>query len=334
MNLDRIYQPIAEDIEAVESFLQVCLLDSQSLDIQSLGGLLLESSGKRMRPALVILSERAASAGNGSTCDSQGLIRLATSLELIHLASLIHDDVLDGATMRRNKPSINARMGDNISIVFGDYIYSKAFELIGKCRNHDIFESICNTVYLMSEGELIHICRRGNLELSKDSYLDIIIKKTASLFAAGCHVGTIYGNHSNTVRQALKKFGMNFGIAFQIIDDCRDIISEKKVLGKHPGQDIVSGDMTLPLLNLFDAAGEKEKCKIVNIFKSKVNEDDLRFLKQIFVESGAFDKTRETIFAYLEEANITLNILENSQYKKSLQNMTESISEEMFNLIS
>jgi len=142
MNLDQIYQPITDDLKKVERFLEFSVKESKNQSILAMSDSLLESGGKRLRPALVILSEKAASAGKNDNCNHDELIRLATAVELIHIASLIHDDVLDGATMRRNKPSINARLGDDISIVFGDYIYTKAFELIGKCRNPNIFECI------------------------------------------------------------------------------------------------------------------------------------------------------------------------------------------------
>ena len=154
MNLDRIYQPIAADLKKVEHFLQVSVKASKNQSIRQMSASLLESGGKRLRPALVILSAKAASAAWKSSCHHGELIRLATAVELIHMASLIHDDVLDGATLRRNKPSINAKLGDDISIVFGDYLYSKAFELIGKCRNPDVFECICQAIHVMCEGEL------------------------------------------------------------------------------------------------------------------------------------------------------------------------------------
>ena len=149
MNLDRICQPIVNDLKKVERFLESSVKESKNQSILAMSDFLLESSGKRLRPTLVILSEKAASAGKNGNYNHDKLIRLATAVELIHIASLIHDDVLDGATMRRSKPSINARLGDDISIMFGDYIYSKAFELIGKCRNSEVFECICQAIYVM-----------------------------------------------------------------------------------------------------------------------------------------------------------------------------------------
>ena len=327
MNLDRIYQPIVDDLKKVESFLEVSVKESKNRSILAMSDSLLESSGKRLRPALVILSEKAASAGKKNSCDYDELIRLATAVELIHMASLIHDDVLDGATLRRSKPSINAKLGDDISIVFGDYIYSKAFELIGKCRNPDVFECICQAIYVMCEGELTQVCQRGNLDLSKENYIAIVRKKTASLFAACCHTGTILGGHSHIIQKAMQKFGLNFGIAFQIIDDCKDIVSEERVLGKHPGQDVAAGDMTLPLLELLDTVGPVRKREIKKILESTIDKHSLKKIKQVFIETGALNSTQKTALYYIDRAKQELNKLEDSDYKKSLNYLTDYIAQ-------
>ena len=330
MNLDQIYQPIADDLKKVERFLESSVKESKNQSILAMSDSLLESGGKRLRPALVILSEKAASAGKNTNCNHDDLIRLAAAVELIHIASLIHDDVLDGATMRRNKPSINVRLGDDVSIVFGDYVYSKAFELIAKCRNPDVFECICQAIYVMCEGELTQVCQRGNLDLSKDNYITIVRKKTASLFAACCHAGTIIGNHSQAIQTTLRGFGLNFGIAFQITDDCKDIISEERTLGKYPGQDVISGDMTLPLLNLFEVVSQAERQKIKNIFASKINESGLKKIKQMFINSDALSSTRKTALYYINQAKQGLEELENSDYKESLNCLTDYIAEKTF----
>jgi len=330
MNLEGIYQPIANDLKKVEYFLESSIKESRNQSILAMSGSLLASGGKRLRPALVILSEKAAAAGKNSNCNHDDLIKLATAVELIHIASLIHDDVLDGATMRRSKPSINARLGDDVSIVFGDYIYSKAFELIGKCRNPDVFECISQAIYVMCEGELIQVSQRGNLNLSKDNYITIVRKKTASLFAACCHAGTILGNHSQAVQTTLKEFGLNFGIAFQIIDDCKDIISEERVLGKHPGQDVIAGDITLPLLNLFGVVDDVNRKEINRILASKIDENSLKRIRKMFVNSEAIGLTQKTASFYIDRAKHGLDELKNSDYKKSLNYLADYITQRTF----
>ena len=330
MNLEEIYQPIAADLGTMEDFLASSIRESKSRSILAMSNFLLESSGKRIRPALVILSERAASAGKDSTCDYDELIRIATAVELIHMASLIHDDVLDKAMMRRSKPSINARWGDDVSIALGDYIYSKAFELIGRCKNPDVFACISEAIYVMCEGELTQVCQRDNLDLSKDSYMVIVKKKTASLFAACCHAGTIIGNHSRAVQAALKEFGLNFGMAFQIIDDCMDIISEEKVLGKRPGQDVLAGDITLPLLTLLDVISQARREELKNMLESRIDQNSLKKIRTMFVNSGTVDLTRKTASSYIDLAKHKLDELENSDYRKSLSYLADYITQRTF----
>jgi octaprenyl-diphosphate synthase len=330
MNLKEIYRPVAEELKAVEDFLTSAIKESKNQSILAMSDSLLESLGKRIRPALVILSEKAASAGKSSSCNQDELIKIAAAVELIHMASLIHDDVLDKAKMRHNRPSTNVRWGDDVSIVLGDYIYSKAFDLIGKCKNPDVFACISEAIYVMSEGELIHVSQRGDLNLSKDSYMVIIKKKTASLFAACCHAGSIIGNHNLSVQATLKGFGLNFGIAFQIIDDCLDIIEEEKVLGKCPGQDVIAGDITLPLLNLLDVTSQTEREELKNILRASIDRRSLRKIRTMFVNSKAVDLTQKTALSYIARAKGRLDELENSDYKRSLGCLADYISQKTF----
>lgn len=329
MTLENIYKPISDDLKKVDSLLASSIRESTNQSVldmsNSLSGL---TSGKKLRPALVILSEKAASAGNGNGVrEMERLITLATAVELIHLASLIHDDILDKATVRRGKPSVNTVLGNDVSIVFGDYIYSKAFELIGKCRNPDIFECISQAIYVMCEGELIQVCQRGNLNLPVDKYIAVVKKKTAMLLATCCQAGAILGNHGQTVQTALKEFGMNFGVAFQIIDDCRDIVSGENTLGRKPGQDALTGDITLPLLNLLDVASRTEKKKIKTILASSPDSRDAETIREMFIDSGAMETTRKTALDYIGRARSQLEELESSDYRKSLYGLTEYIAE-------
>jgi len=356
MKLEEIYQPITDDLKRMENLLESSVRESKNRSILAMSNTLLESPGKRLRPALVILSEKAASAGKNGNCDyaerhvsyiRDELITLATAVELIHIASLIHDDVLDKATMRHSRPSINTQYGDDISIVLADYIYSKAFQLIANCRNPDIFVCISEAIYLMCEGELVHVASRGNLDLSKNSYIVIAKKKTASLFAACCHAGTIIGNHSRAVQRALKEFGLNFGVAFQIIDDCKDFLSEESELGKCPGQDIIAGDITLPLLTLSEVLGRSEREELQNMLGSactpafscesksgrageandnastELAEVNFTRLRAILINSNALSKVHEVAKSYLSTAKKHLDSLADSVYKESLNQLVD-----------
>ena len=323
MDLGDIYEPIAGDLKAVEELLRTSLSNSKNPSISAMNRLLLESAGKRIRPALVILSNKATSFDGKNTNGRREPIEIATAMELIHMASLIHDDVLDQATMRHTRPSINARYGDDISIALGDYIYSKALQLISQCRNVDVFSCISEAICVMCEGELTHVCQRGNLDLSKSRYIAIAKKKTESLFAACCHAGAILGNHNRSVHKSLKEFGRNFGVAFQIIDDCKDVLGEESELGKRPGQDIIAGDITLPLLILSEIVGEDERAEISNMLGAGNDKDNLERLKRMLVESNALSRTCEVITSYLDTAKEHLNSLADSIYKQSLGRLVD-----------
>jgi geranylgeranyl pyrophosphate synthase len=145
------------------------------------------------------------------------------------------------------------------------------------------------------------------------------------LLAACCHAGVIVGNHNQAIQKILKGFGLNFGIAFQIIDDCKDLISEERTLGKHPGQDMVAGDMTLPLLDLLEAVGQTEKREIKRMFESKIDKNRLETIRKMFVNSNAFSMTRQTALYYINQAKCELDELENSDYKRSLECLTDYI---------
>lgn len=330
MELREIYQPIAAEMEEMESALTSSIKESSNRSILEIGDFLLQSPGKRARPALVILCGKAVSAGNGDVGDSEVLIKIATAVELVHMASLIHDDVLDEATMRHSKPSINARWGNNISIAVGDYIYSKAFELIAECRNSDLFSCMSEAVHAMCDGELTHVFERHNFNLSKEDYIVLIKKKTASLFAASCHAGTIIANHGSENGEALKEYGLNFGIAFQLIDDCEDIISKEKSLGKQPGQDVMAGDITLPLLTLMEVASDSQCAELKRILGGVVDEAGLSKIRELFLNSKAVDLIHETVSFYIGEAKNRLVGLTDSAYKRSLNELAEFITKRTF----
>ena len=330
MDLDEIYRPIAEELEAMENLLRLTLMESENGSVLAMVGELMGSGGKRLRPALVLLSEKAACGSGRSTCDHQELIEIAVAMELIHIASLIHDDVLDEASLRHNRPTINTRYGDDVSIVLGDYVYSKAFQLIGKRGRAEVFSCVSEAIHAMCEGELIHVCQRRNLDLSEHNYLLIAEKKTASLFAACCLVGAIIGNHIESVQTALKDFGLNFGVAFQIVDDCRDVISEASELGKQPGQDMLAGDVTLPLLALSGCVGQAEREEIRNMLGSAEDRDSLERLKTMLTESDALSKTQDIAASYTRSAKERLDTLADSVYKESLNHLVDYATQNDF----
>lgn len=327
MELKRIYQPIKKDLAAVDRVINENLKDTRYKSILELNNYLLEGKGKRIRPALVIISSRATSRDKLSTINYQ-LTKIASAIELIHIASLVHDDIIDEATLRHHKPTINVRFGEDVAIAFGDYLYAVAFELIASCKNTDILSCISQATKALCEGELIQVCERDNLSLLKERYLLIVKNKTASLFAASCQSGAMLAYGRPLVQNALKEYGLNLGIAFQIIDDYLDLVSSEENLGKNAGLDFKMGELTLPVLNLLSESRD-DKNRIMELLKNQEREGALQDLRQRFINSGAFQKTRKDAFLYIRKAKHCLHNLKNSSYKESLSSLVDYVSGKM-----
>ena len=315
MLLKEIYSPIQQELINVERILENCLKNTKHKSILKMSDYLLDSRGKRLRPILAILCARA-SGGQKSQPINHQLIKIGTALELIHTASLIHDDIIDHARLRHNKPTINCRYGSDASIALGDYLYSIAFQLISGCGNTDILECISSATKSMCEGELLQVLERDNLDLLKQRYLLIVKKKTALLFAASCQAGAMLFDCSRAVQDMLKEYGLNFGIAFQIADDCLDLIGKKEKLGKSPGADFRMGELTLPVLNLLSK--NKDKNLIISLIRQPDKQDVFKEIRQRFINSEAFIKTKEDACHYIRRAKRSIDKLNESCFKKSL----------------
>ncbi|MBI5144503.1 MAG: polyprenyl synthetase family protein [Candidatus Omnitrophica bacterium] len=329
MELKKIYNPIKSDLKKVDKILEDAFRRTRNNSILKVTDYLLESPGKKIRPALVILSAKAA-LNHRSPVTNHQLIKIASAVELMHLASIIHDDVIDHANMRHNKRSINARWGEDVSIALGDYLYSMGFELISSYGNPDVLSCISQATKSMCEGELTQVCERDNLDLLERRYIVIVKKKTASLFAASCQAGAILSNCQGPIEDALKGFGLNFGIAFQIIDDYLDLASERDKLGKSPGQDIAVGEMTLPLLNLLESASGDERRKLKKLIESK-DKSSLKIIKKMLLNSNVILRTKMIAISYIDQAKAKLKKLPYSEYRKSLFDLADFIITRGFN---
>ncbi|MBV9241094.1 MAG: polyprenyl synthetase family protein, partial [Acidobacteria bacterium] len=214
--------------------------------INYLGEYLRVSGGKRLRPALLVLTNLACG-GDGS---SESTIRLATVMEMLHTATLVHDDIIDNADVRRNRSSVNARFGNQTAVLMGDWLYMSAFETSLRERSLQILDILTNLTRKMTEGELIQLTCIGRLDIGEEQYLDILLRKTAYLFSACCEIGAILAGQPDEVQVAMRQFGLELGIAFQIADDVLDVTADAKALGKAAGSDLLEGKLTLPLIYL------------------------------------------------------------------------------------
>lgn len=318
MQLSDIYKPIKEDLDRVEDVLRACLATEGKL-IYQVSRYVLSASGKRLRPALVVLSSKIGDNGE------QNVVYLAAAVELIHTASLIHDDVIDRADLRREKATVNSKWGNELSVLFGDYIYSKAFSLLARIEGSEILSSLSRSTSIMCEGEMIQIAQRYNLDLSEEEYLSIIRKKTAALFSASCELGAVLGGADSEKVNALSRYGSNFGIAFQIVDDCLDITGEEKDLGKSLGSDLKGGKMTLPLIFLLNLVPEREKKEAKSLLQLKGRSASQTQIREMTQEYGAIDHSLNRAREYIDRAKGDLQILGASVLKESFVHLADDL---------
>lgn len=321
--LKEIYQPIKKELAAVEQALERSLKGASNKSILGINNYLLGAKGKRLRPALVILSARASQ--RQSPINEGAMVSIAAAIELIHSASLIHDDVIDHAFLRHNKPAINSKYGQDVSIVLGDYLYSIGFELISSCRNPGILSCIASATKAMCEGELLQVCERDNLDLLRKRYIIIAKKKTASLFVASCQAGAILSGRQAPIQHTLREYGLNFGIAFQIIDDYLDLTGKPKDLGKAPGADFKMGELTLPVLNLLTLT--KDKNRLLSLIKLQDSPEAFEELRQRFINSNADIRTKDEIYYYIRKTRESLSNLESSCFKEILFALTDYVAD-------
>jgi octaprenyl-diphosphate synthase len=282
--------------------------------INYLGDYLRASGGKRIRPALLILSSLA-SGGRG---DTDSVIRMATVMEMLHTATLVHDDIIDNADLRRNRTSVNARFGNQAAVLMGDWLYMSAFETSLKQRSLEILDILIRLTRKMTEGELIQMTRIGDLEISEDQYFDILKRKTAYLFSGCCEIGAILSGASTGQRAALRDYGMNLGIAFQLADDTLDFTSDQEVMGKAAGADLLEGKMTLPLIRLIhidrSVRGILEKVIDTGIYSDETRSN----VNSRLFAHGILEDTKRIAHEYAETARKSLDVFPETEYRSAL----------------
>ncbi len=283
--------------------------------VNYLGDYLRASGGKRVRPALLVLSNYAA----GGMASEENVIRLATVMEMLHTATLVHDDIIDNAETRRNRASVNARFGNQVSVLMGDWLYMSAFETSLKERSLEILDILTRLTRKMTEGELIQLTTLGRTDISENEYFDILERKTAYLFSACCEIGAILGGAPNDWQIALRNFGMNLGTAFQIADDLLDFTAEEEVLGKASGADLLEGKLTFPLILLV-----KKEPQLKSDFEKIMHDGNYeRFSRQRLLEKlqavGLLEETRRMAYTYANRAIKNLELLPKTEYRSALE---------------
>ncbi|MFP6656437.1 MAG: polyprenyl synthetase family protein [Myxococcota bacterium] len=261
MNIDSVFARIAPELELVESTLRDQLASKVAL-IGDLGSHLLSSGGKRLRPVLVLLA--------AELCGYTGprRIELAAALELLHTATLLHDDIVDLAEIRRGRPSANAIWGNRRAVLAGDFFYARASSIIVEDGNLEIVESYARTIRLMAEGELLQLERSFDVDVTEAHYYDVIERKSATLLSNCCEIGALLGGVTRGERNRIGEYGRQLGLAFQLRDDCLDYDADLQELGKEPFADLREGKMTLPLIMTLKRCSVAEREQVSTVLKT------------------------------------------------------------------
>jgi octaprenyl-diphosphate synthase len=311
-DLRDIIQLVEEDLARVEEIFEAQFRSDVGL-VGEIGRYIREGGGKRIRPALLLLACR--------LCGYRGdrAITLASVVEFIHTATLLHDDIIDEATVRRGKRSVNSRWGNDITVLLGDFLYTKSMSMALSQDNLPILRLLSDVTLRMIEGELLEIERNGDLRMSEAQHLDIIRRKTADLFAACMSIGAILGDVSEDKRRALTSYGLNLGICFQMVDDLLDFTADEKVLGKPVNNDLREGKLTLPVIFLLRKAGSAGEKAVSHVladrgFERVTREDLLRLAR----EHGALDEARALAARYAEAARKDLAVFDRSPFREAL----------------
>lgn len=283
--------------------------------INYLGDYLRASGGKRVRPALLLLSNYAV----GGSAKQKNVIRLATVMEMLHTATLVHDDIIDNADTRRNRVSVNARFGNQSAVLMGDWLYMSAFETSLQERSLEILDILTRLTRKMTEGELIQLTTLGRTDISETEYFDILQRKTAYLFSACCEIGAILGNASKEKQTALRDYGMNLGTAFQLADDLLDFTAEEEVLGKASGADLLEGKLTLPLIELVKKEPSVKKALEKIMHDGNYENISRQTLLDKLEKTGLLEETRQRAYNYANLAIKNLELLAKTEYCLALE---------------
>ncbi len=321
----RIFSLIASEMGEVETEFERQAQSNVQV-IAYISDYLRASGGKRVRPALTILANYAAG-GDGSSVSS---IRMAAVMELLHTATLVHDDIIDNAETRRNRPSINSRFGNQTAVLMGDWLYMSAFETSLAERSLPILDVLTAATRKMTEGELLQLTLLGRTDLTEDEYLDILQRKTAYLFSACSEIGAILGGADAARQAALRDYGMNLGTAFQLVDDLLDFTATDEVLGKPAGVDLLEGKLTLPLIYLLEGEGDGSSARqLVQAVmrEGRYHADARRTLLEMVARAGALERARSEAARYAGAARDALNVLPASSYTDALHAIPSYIIE-------
>ena len=321
-SLDDLQLYFAQDMEAVDKLINSYITSNVTQVISELSNHLINAGGKRLRPLLTLAAS--------GLCNYSGAshIKLAAAIEFIHTATLLHDDVVDESFQRRGKPTANILWDNQSSVLVGDYLFSKSFQLMVETDSLKVLSILADASSTISEGEILQLSAVKNIKTDESAYFKIIEGKTAALFAAATEVGAVISNVEDKEADALANFGKALGISFQITDDLLDYVGSEEVLGKNIGDDFKEGKVTLPLIKAISKSSKEEKRfweEVIN--KGMQKSSDLEHALLLMRQHNVFDETRSEAIKWSKKARNYLDIFPESKTKVILQELTYFVVE-------
>lgn len=317
MPLETIRSLVKADLEATDKFICTELLSDIPL-INELVEYILNCGGKRIRPLLVLLTARAFEHQN------QQHIDLAAAIELIHTATLLHDDVVDSSTLRRGNQTANQIWGNEASVLVGDFLYSRAFQLIVKIKNLEILDIFSSATNLIAEGEILQLINCHDADTTEQAYYDVIRRKTAKLFEVAAQAGTALNAYTPEQMTGMQQYGIHLGTAYQLIDDALDYSSSAAEMGKNMGDDLAEGKPTLPLIYALRQGTPAEVTLLKAAIKAGSTEN-LNSILEIIESTGAIEYTANAAKQQIQQAIAGLTHIPDSPYRKAMRDLAEFV---------
>lgn len=319
LDLGRIYAPIQPEMDLIEKRIREDLASGHGI-INELVDHISQFQGKRLRPGLVLFSARGC---GGAVKDVH--VRLAVVAELIHNATLVHDDVLDEAKMRRKVQSMNFRWGNEMSVLFGDYLFARAFTVCATIDDPHCLPILAQTSQDICLGELMQTYNRYNFGIREEDYFRVIERKTASLFGSCCKLGALCAGADADTAESLAQYGLNIGIAFQIMDDYLDIVGDEAAMGKSLGTDLLKGKVTLPVILMLGSMNDAKRREAIEFISSDGLPEKRKDIIALLNDYQVLDLSIERATRYVERAKENLRGLKDSVYRESMEGLAEFV---------
>jgi len=327
--LAQLFEPIREDLREVERVF-ARHVQSQVALIPQIGNYIQDGGGKRIRPAVLLMAARMAGYSGEpsavSSRDESRAVLYASVIEFIHTATLVHDDIIDESQLRRGREAVHTRWGNHITVLFGDFLYLKSMSLALTQDNLEIIRLLCDVTLRIVEGEIYQLTKNGSVDLSEEEHFEIVRRKTAFLFAGSARIGAMLGPTTREQQEALWDYGLNIGMAFQIVDDLLDFTGEEVVLGKPVGGDLREGKMTLPVIHLRDKGDARANALLRKVVESRdITLDEWREIRSLLTQSRSIDYARWKAAEYVESAKRALYTFPPSESRDALMYLPDFV---------